>query len=62
MQIILPFNSQSFILFYFVLLYSGLTVEAEGVDRRDLDLPGHQLDLLQDSVYYGTHSYTFSLQ
>ncbi|NXI47960.1 XYL2 arabinofuranosidase, partial [Galbula dea] len=33
-----------------VCLGTGIDVETEGKDRRDLSLPGHQLDLLQDAV------------
>nr|XP_020664513.1 probable beta-D-xylosidase 2 [Pogona vitticeps] len=33
-----------------VCLGTGIDVETEAVDRKGLDLPGHQLDLLQDVV------------
>ncbi|NXX47896.1 XYL2 arabinofuranosidase, partial [Tricholaema leucomelas] len=33
-----------------VCLGTGIDVETEAKDRRDLSLPGHQLDLLQDAV------------
>ncbi|XP_038073740.1 probable beta-D-xylosidase 2 [Patiria miniata] len=36
--------------FVVVCLGSGVTVESEGRDRRDLALPGSQLQLLQDAV------------
>ena len=36
-----------------VCLGTGQDVEAEGHDRASLDLPGWQLDLLKDAVYYG---------
>ena len=31
----------------------GIMVESEGRDRKDLDLPGNQLRLLQDAVKAG---------
>ncbi|NWZ25613.1 XYL2 arabinofuranosidase, partial [Asarcornis scutulata] len=33
-----------------VCLGTGIDVETEAKDRRDLELPGHQLELLQDAV------------
>ena len=33
--------------------YVGTQVESEGLDRRDMSLPGYQLELLQDAVKYG---------
>ncbi|XP_028393522.1 probable beta-D-xylosidase 6 [Dendronephthya gigantea] len=36
-----------------VCLGTGITIEAEGRDRSDLSLPGHQLQLLQDAVSVG---------
>jgi beta-glucosidase len=35
-----------------VTLGTGPDVESEGNDRADIDLPGNQLQLLQDAVYY----------
>ncbi|XP_064607226.1 xylan 1,4-beta-xylosidase-like [Liolophura sinensis] len=35
----------------FVVLGTGQAIESEGHDRHDLDLPGHQEDLLQDVVH-----------
>lgn len=32
---------------------TGIDVETEAKDRRDLELPGHQLELLQDAVRAG---------
>lgn len=32
---------------------AGIDVETEAKDRRDLELPGHQLELLQDAVRAG---------
>ena len=34
-------------------LCTGTSIEREGKDRKDLDLPGHQLQLLQDAVQSG---------
>ena len=36
-----------------VALGTGQTLESEGNDRRYLDLPGQQLQILQDAVFYG---------
>lgn len=36
-----------------VCLGTGQAVESEGNDRADLDLPGKQLQLLQDAAYFG---------
>jgi beta-glucosidase len=36
-----------------VALGSGHSLESEDNDRAYLDLPGSQLDLLKDAVYYG---------
>ncbi len=33
--------------------WPGIEVETEGHDRHDLELPGHQLQLLQDAVKFG---------
>ncbi|XP_022099649.1 probable beta-D-xylosidase 2 [Acanthaster planci] len=38
--------------FVIVCLGSGTSIESEGLDRRNLALPGHQLQLLQDAVKY----------
>lgn len=32
---------------------TGTDIESEGKDRRDMELPGKQLQLLQDAVKYG---------
>ncbi|XP_071137812.1 uncharacterized protein [Mytilus edulis] len=37
----------------FVCLGTGTDIESEGTDRRDMELPGKQLQLLQDAVKYG---------
>ena len=37
-----------------VCLGTGQALESEGNDRRYLDLPGHQLQLLQDVVKYSS--------
>lgn len=37
----------------FVALGTGQQLEAEGRDRQYLDLPGKQLQILQDAVHYG---------
>ena len=34
-------------------LHTGAAIEQEGNDRSDIELPGHQADLLQDAVKYG---------
>jgi hypothetical protein len=36
-----------------VCLGTGQSLEQEGHDRATIDLPGHQLQLLQDTVKYG---------
>ena len=36
--------------------YQGKTIETEGHDRKDLSLPGKQLELLQAAASYGTAS------
>lgn len=36
--------------------HAGTDVETEAKDRRDLSLPGHQLELLQDAVEAGRGS------
>ena len=38
-----------------VCLGTGQAVESEGNDRADLDLPGKQLQLLQDAAYFKEH-------
>ena len=36
--------------FYAICLYAGMVVETEGHDRSDINLPGSQLQLLQDAT------------
>ena len=36
--------------FYAILLYTGKVLETEGHDRSDINLPGSQLQLLQDTT------------
>ncbi len=38
-----------------MVLFLGQVVESESNDRRDIDLPGHQMDLLQDAVKYSEY-------
>ncbi|KAK6187473.1 hypothetical protein SNE40_005493 [Patella caerulea] len=40
----------------FVCLGLGNKLEHEGTDRRDLKLPGHQLDILKDSIAHSPHN------
>ena len=35
------------------LFYAGSTIETEGTDRSDMELPGHQADLLLDVITSG---------
>ena len=33
--------------------YPGITVETEGHDRDTIDLPGYQMEVLKDAIFYG---------
>ena len=37
----------------------GVVVEREGYDRLDINLPGSQLQLLQDAAKSGTSDYSY---
>lgn len=41
------------LLYYLYFNCLGITIESEGNDRADLSLPGHQMELLRDSVSVG---------
>ncbi|XP_050390815.2 beta-xylosidase [Patella vulgata] len=40
----------------FVCLGLGNKLEHEGTDRRDLNIPGHQIDILKDSISHSPHN------
>jgi len=40
-----------------VLCGTGTGLEAEGRDRTDLNLPGNQLQILKDAIFYSKDSH-----
>lgn len=60
----MPFQGQRLLHVFFVMirftvqdciLVVGTGLEAEGNDRSELDLPGYQLQLLKDAIFYSTY-------
>ena len=40
------------LLCYVTYVHAGVELETEGRDRTDLDLPGNQLQILKDAIFY----------